>query len=499
MPFSSFLMAKIPNSLLRLCQRARVNFIFALGILCLLFAWPGAAAQSGDFSYLLVNGTVMIMNYTGSGGAVAIPSMIDGLAVTSIGERAFSDCTNVISVTIGNSVTDIGDMAFMSCTSLESVTIPNSVTAIGRGAFSNCTNLLDVTIPNGVTSVREGTFHWCTSMTNVTIPGSVTNIGAEAFSVCMSLLSVTIPDRVSFIGEVAFAGCSSLTSVTIPERVRVIEALAFAACVGLTSAFFEGDAPDETLGMFGFNNQLIVYYRYGTTGWGPTFAGRPTSMSPFAPLVESPLDLGVVLGGTTVNLTAHIAGSPAPSFQWFFNDKPVVGATNEVLIVSAASELNAGVYQVIANNDLGSGTNGPATLGVNNVVASNFFGLVIPNAPGTPVQIQSAAEIRGPWTPLADLTLTDGQEVFIDFSATNAARRFYRTTQPGRLQAWLFPGWSFTAPPGTQQKIEYVNASVGFTNWQFLTNLTLRSSPYLFIDTSATNYWPRFYRTTPLP
>ena len=241
------------------------------------------------------------MNYTGSGGTVTIPSTIDGLPVTSIGWRAFSDGISLTSVTIGNSVANIGDMAFLGCSSLESVTIPNSVTAIGRSAFSSCTNLTNVTIPNGVTSVKEGTFQWCTSLTNVTIPGGVTNIGSEAFSACMSLLSVTIPDRVSGTGDMAFAGCRSLTSV-----------------------FFEGNAPDATLGTFGFNNQLIVYYRYGTTGWGPTFAGRPTSMSPFAPVVENPLDLGVVMGGTTVNLTAQIAGWPVPRIEFLVAEKGTV-------------------------------------------------------------------------------------------------------------------------------------------------------------------------------
>ena len=100
---------------------------------------------------------------------------------------------------------------------------------------------------------------------------------------------------------------------------------------------------------------------------------------------------------------------------------------------------------------------------------------------------------------VAKLTLTNSPSVFIDFSATNAGQRFYRTTQTGRLAIWLFPGWNFTASAGSQHKIEYVNAEVGFTNWQFLTNLTLPSSPYLFIDTSATNKWHRFYRTTPIP
>ena len=60
---------------------------------------------------------------------------------TSIGSYAFSYCTSLTSVTIGNSVTSIGAYAFYYCTSLTSVTIGNSVTSIGELAFFLCTSL----------------------------------------------------------------------------------------------------------------------------------------------------------------------------------------------------------------------------------------------------------------------------------------------------------------------------------------------------------------------
>ena len=48
---------------------------------------------------------------------------------------AFSECTSLTSIYIGNSVNNICDCAFHSCSSLDRVTIPHSVTHIGSFAF----------------------------------------------------------------------------------------------------------------------------------------------------------------------------------------------------------------------------------------------------------------------------------------------------------------------------------------------------------------------------
>ena len=164
-----------------------------------------------------------------------VKSAVIADGVTSIGYKAFDDCTSLTSVTIPDSVTSIGYKAFDDCTSLTSVTIPDSVTSIGDSAFSGCTSLTSVTIPDSVTSIGDWAFSYCTSLTSVTLPDSVTRIGERAFYYCTSLTSVTIPDSVTSIGEFAFSGCTSLTSVTIPDSVTSIGGWAFYECTSLTS------------------------------------------------------------------------------------------------------------------------------------------------------------------------------------------------------------------------------------------------------------------------
>ena len=207
-------------------------------------------------------------------GNLVIPKKIVYLSttytVTSIGERAFGDCSGLTSVTIPNSVTSIGSSAFSSCSSLTEINvdaanpkyssesgilyskdktklitcprgkkgeivIPNSVTSIASSAFSGCSGLTSVTIPNSVTSIGSSAFNGCSGLTSVTIPNSVTSIGSSAFSGCSRLTSVTIGNSVTTIDSSAFNGCSRLTSVTIPNSVTSIGSSAFSWCLGLTS------------------------------------------------------------------------------------------------------------------------------------------------------------------------------------------------------------------------------------------------------------------------
>lgn len=98
--------------------------------------------------------------------------------VTSIGKHAFSNCTNLTSITIPESITQIKSYALKGCTALEEIQLPAGVTEIGQSAFEK-TGLKEVTIGDGVTSIGEEAFLSC-PMTTVTLPESVTSIGAHA-------------------------------------------------------------------------------------------------------------------------------------------------------------------------------------------------------------------------------------------------------------------------------------------------------------------------------
>ena len=84
-------------------------------------------------------------------GTINIPATVgyDGAIynVTSIGNGAFRNCSNLKSITIPESVKIIGDNAFYNCTSLKFIAIPESVAGIGGildKAFYGCSSLKDI-------------------------------------------------------------------------------------------------------------------------------------------------------------------------------------------------------------------------------------------------------------------------------------------------------------------------------------------------------------------
>lgn len=130
-----------------------------------------------------------------------------------IGNSAFSNCTNLTTVELGNDVTSIGKSAFLKCTQLPSITIGDGVTSIGSGAFNGCTALKAANIGSG--AIGASAFQDCTRLASVTLGDGVTSIGANAFLRCTELTSMNIGSSVRTIENYAFYGCTALEEVTI--------------------------------------------------------------------------------------------------------------------------------------------------------------------------------------------------------------------------------------------------------------------------------------------
>jgi hypothetical protein len=110
-------------------------------------------------------------------GHTALTQISIPATVTSIGSNAFLGCSNLTSIEVDsnnpNYSHDNGVLYNKNKTTLikysegktdNSFTIPNTVTKIESNAFSNQTNLKTITIPNNVVDMGESVFSGCSSL-----------------------------------------------------------------------------------------------------------------------------------------------------------------------------------------------------------------------------------------------------------------------------------------------------------------------------------------------
>ena len=162
-------------------------------------------------------------------GDVVIPESVTyngrTLAVTAIGEEAFTNCSDIQSISLPNNLTNIGDFAFFCCGSLQSIRIPNNVTYIGMRAFARCTLLRYINIPSGVTQIEVGTFQNCENLETLVIEDGTNELnidpinGGNPFENC-NPKAVFIGRSISSYPYYNYLPISSTTTLSIGEYVK---------------------------------------------------------------------------------------------------------------------------------------------------------------------------------------------------------------------------------------------------------------------------------------
>ena len=192
------------------------------------------------------------------------------LHATSIGIKAFRDCTSLTSIDLPIA-TSIGKQAFWKCSSLTSIALP-AATSIGIQAFCSCDGLESIDLPKA-TSIGDFAFNYCTGLKSIELPEAET-IGDNAFEECSSLKSIALPIAET-IGSYAFSACTDLTSIELPKATSVGE-WAFWGCISLESI----ELPEaKTIGdkaFYSTNLKSIAVPSTATTG-SDVFIGSPTT------------------------------------------------------------------------------------------------------------------------------------------------------------------------------------------------------------------------------
>jgi hypothetical protein len=145
----------------------------------------------------------------------------------------------------------------------------------------------------------------------------------------------------------------------------------------------------------------------------------------------------IVSAGMTFSLSATLTvNDPGVYLQWWFNGAPLMGKTNLTLTITNAQPANAGSYYLVATNDGGVAQTSPALIS---------------------------------YTDASTLTLS------------------------------IHPSLTIFGTTGRTYRIEYATQIQGPANWTTATNLTLTSSPQVWVDPTAAIGEKRIYRTVLLP
>jgi hypothetical protein len=306
---------------------------------------------------------ITITGYTGASGAVAIPSTIYGLPVTTIGAYAFYGNAGLTSVTISDSVTTIGQDAF-SYSSLTSITLGSSVENLS-GSLFECRGLISITV-----STQNP---WYSSVDGVLFDKNQTSLLILPWG---KAGDYTIPGGVTTIGGY---GCCNLTSLTIPASVTSIGIYAFSNPSSLSWVKFIGNAPAMASGIFGgAATNFTVHYYTGSTGFtSPTWYGYAAQADPQIPpvITAQPTNLTVLSGATAKFKAAAVVGNPV--VQWQVSTTGTAGTfvnidsatnpsaiTGTLTLTNVLTEQNGYAYQAVFTNLGGTSTTIAATLTV---------------------------------------------------------------------------------------------------------------------------------------
>ena len=236
--------------------------------------------------------TVSLIDGTSANGDVSIPETVQ-----------YND--------VYYTVTEIGDTAFYQCANMISVTIPKSVTNVASEAFYECTGLKYVEIADGDTplSFKDNYQFWTSPLDSAYIGrdleyGSATKYGGNSPFVGRTsafytpIKKVIFGDSVTVVGKSLFRYSVSLESVILGENVTEIESSAFGGCTSLKTVVCNAVTPPTCRNTEFRNTSATLYVPEGTLEAYQTARG----WNVFAKIIDSPYVPDFVVDGIKYTL-----------------------------------------------------------------------------------------------------------------------------------------------------------------------------------------------------
>ncbi|MCI9517935.1 MAG: leucine-rich repeat domain-containing protein [Clostridia bacterium] len=261
-----------------------------------VFSTDGDLIYKGDeiIMYLGLHDTVRL-----SGKKVAsavfmnnavVKNVIIGDEVESIGDKAFSGCSNLTSITIGSGLKEIGEQAFASLKSLQTITVN------GNPNYKAVNNVLYSADGRRLILAAAGN-----GMVSPDIEAGVEEIGDYAFAYHNTLRNIRLPQGVKRIGKYAFYECRSLEYFYGAESLELVDDHAFSFAVSL--------APDDKTETRYCDTLKKVMLYGGTKRIGDyAFYGQYGIQSVFFKM--SPAEASELINNSGINIAFLTMGCP---------------------------------------------------------------------------------------------------------------------------------------------------------------------------------------------
>ena len=240
----------------------RIALIPALAARVMLVLLPALAESaeraSGDFRYVMLpDGAAEITGWIGGAAELRVPALLDGCPVAALGEGAFANREELVSVGLPEGLRSIGDHAFADCPNLAQVDLPEGLAEIGAGAFEECMSLQSIALPGSVETVGANPFMGCDALAEIGVMESRGRLAVRegalfadsgALLVCypraLTRAHFRVPEGTRCIGDYAFHYCDSLVSIALPDSVTEIGPNAFDGAVNVTLVVRRGSAAE---------------------------------------------------------------------------------------------------------------------------------------------------------------------------------------------------------------------------------------------------------------
>lgn len=258
-----------------------------------LAAFEGQTADGFGYVIPFSGEFCSIVNYDGEGGDITIPSRIRNAPVTHISSNVFLKNQKITSVTIPNGVMSIGNSAFSGCTNLEKVNLPSSLSFIGEYAFSGSSKLSEINIPDDLNFVGSLAFEGTKWQENYEDEFIIKDNKILIYLGQSLNPNVTIPDGITSIGNSAFGNRSDITSIKLPNSLTSIEDSGFSNCVNLSTMVIPDSVTKIANSAFANNKNLVIYGSAGSTAEEYAKANNILFSTKKAPIAPKPITINV--------------------------------------------------------------------------------------------------------------------------------------------------------------------------------------------------------------